>query len=292
MPEQRHQSAACLPFPCYGDRHPAVACDNNLSLGRTRIREQAESGNKATHVDHELSIYFGAHALHRVGGPFAWLGDGADGARSCPLVFYRCRLLSYRSVAHRCSPVFHPLGHPFLCTRLCLSGGTSAFLSATRGLPRPQLARRLFTRGLWLVFLEVTAVRLAWVFNLDYSQLGLGVIWALGWSMVALAALVYLPRWAIACAGIGMIVAHNLLDGLQLDSFRAARRLAAMAGMAAERAPRARLPHLVSADSMDWRHGGRVCLRAHPPDAARPEATIAACMGNGDHRGLRPLAPL
>ena len=40
--------------------------------------------------------------------------------------------------------------------------------------------------------------------------------------MVVLAALVYLPRWAIACTGIGMILAHNLLDGLQLDGFRSA----------------------------------------------------------------------
>jgi uncharacterized membrane protein len=115
-----------------------------------------------------------------------------------------------RWITHFCAPAF-----VFLA-------GTSAFLSATRGLTRPQLARRLFTRGLWLVFLEVTAVRLGWVFNLDYSELGLGVIWALGWSMVVLAALVYLPRWAIASAGIGMIVAHNLLDGLQLDGFRSA----------------------------------------------------------------------
>src|SRR6476469_7919147 len=65
-----------------------------------------------------------------------------------------------------------------------------------------------------------------------------------------------------------------------------------MAGMAAERAPRARRAHFLSADSMDRRHGGRVCLRAHPPDAARREATIAACMGKDDHRGIRPLAPL
>jgi uncharacterized membrane protein len=113
-----------------------------------------------------------------------------------------------RWVTHLCAPAF-----VFLA-------GTSAFLSAGRGLERSRLARRLFTRGLWLVFLEVTAVRLAWVFNFDYSQLELGVIWALGWSMVALAALVYLPRWAIACVGIGMIVGHNLLDGLQLDAFR------------------------------------------------------------------------
>jgi uncharacterized membrane protein len=114
-----------------------------------------------------------------------------------------------RWITHLCAPAF-----VFLA-------GTSAFLSAAQGLDRPRLARRLFIRGLWLVVLEVTAVRLAWVFNLDYSQLELGVIWALGWSMVALSVLVYLPRWAIASIGIAMIVAHNLLDGLQLDGFRA-----------------------------------------------------------------------
>lgn len=114
-----------------------------------------------------------------------------------------------RWITHLCAPAF-----VFLA-------GTSAFLSASQGLDRIRLARRLFIRGLWLVVLEVTAVRLAWVFNLDYSQLELGVIWALGWSMVALSVLVYLPRWVIASVGIVMIAGHNLLDGLQLDSFRA-----------------------------------------------------------------------
>ena len=114
-----------------------------------------------------------------------------------------------RWITHLCAPAF-----VFLA-------GTSAFLSASQGLDRIRLARRLFIRGLWLVVLEVSAVRLAWVFNLDYSRLELGVIWALGWSMVALSVLVYLPRLVIASVGIAMIAGHNLLDGLQLDSFRA-----------------------------------------------------------------------
>lgn len=112
-----------------------------------------------------------------------------------------------RWVTHLCAPVFVFLS------------GTSAFLSATRGLSRLQLASRLFTRGLWLIVLEPTVVHFAWAFNLDYSELGLGVIWALGWSMVVLSMLVYLPLWAIGSFGVSMILAHNLLDGIRLEDF-------------------------------------------------------------------------
>src|SRR5687768_2274730 len=107
-----------------------------------------------------------------------------------------------RWITHLCAPTF-----VFLA-------GTSAFLSAARGMDRRQLAGRLFTRGLWFVILEVTVVRFSWYFNLDYSQMSLQVIWALGWSMVVLSALSYLPLWAIASVGAVMIFGHNLLDGL------------------------------------------------------------------------------
>ena len=86
-----------------------------------------------------------------------------------------------RWITHLCAPAFVFLS------------GTSAFLSARQGLSRPQLTMRLFTRGLWLVLLEVTAVHLAWTFNLDYSRMGLGVFWALGWSMVALSVFITCP---------------------------------------------------------------------------------------------------
>ena len=115
-----------------------------------------------------------------------------------------------RWVTHLCAPAF-----VFLA-------GTSVFLSAMQGLSRPQLAGRLFTRGLWLVLLEPTIVRFAWAFNLDYSEMGLGVIWALGWSMVVLSALVYMPLWAIGSFGLSMIFAHNLLDGIRLEDFQTA----------------------------------------------------------------------
>ena len=115
-----------------------------------------------------------------------------------------------RWVTHLCAPTF-----VFLA-------GTSAFLSAAHSPDRHQLAARLFTRGLWLVILELTVVRFAWFFNLDYSQMDLQVIWALGWSMVVLAGLVHMPMWSIAVLGIGMIVGHNLLDGIRLEDFEMA----------------------------------------------------------------------
>ena len=52
--------------------------------------------------------------------------------------------------------------------------------------------------GGWLIVLEVTVARFFWQFNLDYHVTFLTVLWALGWSMIVLSALVHLPvkcRW-------------------------------------------------------------------------------------------------
>jgi uncharacterized membrane protein len=106
-----------------------------------------------------------------------------------------------RWLTHICAPTF------FLLT------GTGAWLSRR---PRAELSRFLVTRGLWLLVLEVTVVRcLGLQFNLDYQVTGLIVIWALGWAMIALAGLVWLPAWAIATVAVVMIVGHNALDGIR-----------------------------------------------------------------------------
>src|SRR5207244_10117016 len=78
------------------------------------------------------------------------------------------------------------------------------------------LSRFLVTRGLWLIMLEFTVVRLGEFFSVDYRFLGLmQVIWAIGVSMIILAALIHLPLSIVAAFGVAMIAFHNLLDYVQ-----------------------------------------------------------------------------
>jgi len=83
-----------------------------------------------------------------------------------------------------------------------------------RGKSKAELSHFLLTRGLWLVFLELTIIRFAWRFNVDYTQTIGQVIWAMGWSMVALAGLIYLPRMVLAAFSLGLIAFHNLFDNV------------------------------------------------------------------------------
>ena len=108
-----------------------------------------------------------------------------------------------RWITHLCAPTF------FLLT------GTGAFL-ALRSKSVAALSRFLLTRGIWLILLELTVIRcLGYQFNVDYQVTLLVVIWALGWAMVALAALVWLPVPAVLAVGVAMIAGHNLLDGVK-----------------------------------------------------------------------------
>jgi uncharacterized membrane protein len=107
-----------------------------------------------------------------------------------------------RWITHFCAPVF------FLLT------GTGAYLSL-RKKTKQELSRFLFTRGLWLIFLELVVVRcLGWQFNFDYHVTILNVLWALGWAMIVLSALVYLPAWVVGTFGVVMIATHNLFDSV------------------------------------------------------------------------------
>jgi uncharacterized membrane protein len=106
-----------------------------------------------------------------------------------------------RWVTHFCAPTF------------VLLAGAGAFLFGHRGHTKRELAWFLLSRGLWLVLLDLTVVRLGWTFNLDYAQDFDGdIVWAIGWSMVGLSGLVFLPLPAVAAIGVAIIGLHNCLD--------------------------------------------------------------------------------
>ncbi len=105
-----------------------------------------------------------------------------------------------RWITHFCAPVF------------VLLAGTSAFLREQK-TGKAALARWLASRGLMLIVLEVTVISLSWQFAYDFVFLQ--VIWALGWSMLILAALIWLPLAWIAALSLLLIVTHNLFDPLR-----------------------------------------------------------------------------
>jgi uncharacterized membrane protein len=99
--------------------------------------------------------------------------------------------------------------------------GTGAYFQTLRGKPKKDVSLFLLTRGLWLIFLELTVLRVVIFFNVDVLHLAafLQVIFAIGCGMIVLAALLHLPVPAIATFGVAMIALHNLLDGVTVTSW-------------------------------------------------------------------------
>jgi len=107
-----------------------------------------------------------------------------------------------RWVTHICAPVF------------MFTAGLGAFFWLGRGRTTGQLSRFLWTRGLWLVVLEVTVLRLAMNFSFLSGPVALTVLWALGLSMIVLGFLVWLPVRALAILSLLTIALHNLADSI------------------------------------------------------------------------------
>lgn len=139
-------------------------------------------------VDHVRETFF---LHHQVPDPMVV-------AETEPALFFS------RLLAHLCAPVF-----VFLT-------GLSAWLHAAPrgGDARTTAASFLWRRGLFLVLLEITVINFAWTAELPPTRLYLQVIWALGLSMLALAALLWLPRRVLVATGLILVAGHNLLDGL------------------------------------------------------------------------------
>jgi uncharacterized membrane protein len=154
--------------------------------------------NRVTSVDALRGIVMILMALDHVRDFF-----GVPGVNPTNLAQTTVPLFLTRWITHICAPVFF------------LLAGTGAFLSLGRK-SIPELSRFLFMRGVWLILLELTVIRcLGFQFNFDYQVTLLVVIWALGWAMITLSALVWLPATAVLAFGVVMIAGHNLLDGVR-----------------------------------------------------------------------------
>lgn len=127
-----------------------------------------------------------------------FFGAPTDLETTTPFLFFT------RIITHYCAPVF------------VLLTGTSSFLYGQKQ-DKNTLFKFLFSRGLWLIFLEISVINFVWFFDISYSFLLLQVIWAIGCSMIVLSFLIYLPRLVIFSIGALIVVGHNFLDGFVLN---------------------------------------------------------------------------
>ncbi len=178
------------------DALPSPAASGSIALSSTQARVRLQS------IDVLRGFVIALMALDHVRAYFT-------GVRFDPLDLSQtdAAWFATRWITHLCAPTF-----------IFLSG-VSAYLISRR-CELKELRRFLVTRGLWLIALEVTVVQFGWSFNFRY-EIGLimQVIWAIGASMVVLAALVHLPQRAIGAIAVIMIAGHNLLDGIQPEAF-------------------------------------------------------------------------
>lgn len=129
----------------------------------------------------------------------AFVYDPTDLEQTTPILFFT------RFVTHFCAPTF------------VLLAGTAARISQQRKTKK-ELSRFLFTRGLWLVLLEVTIVRFGMLFQLYYDVTIFQVIWAIGFSMVLLALTIRLPFNAILAMGLLITFGHNILHEVNISA--------------------------------------------------------------------------
>jgi len=177
-----------------------VIPDDTLSAHLTTKAEEltVTRGQRVESVDLLRGLVMVVMALDHVRDFF-----GGTGVSPTNMATTTVPLFFTRWITHVCAPVF------FLLT------GTGAYLAMRRRSPG-DLATFLWTRGAWLIFLDVVVVRcLALQFNVDYRVTVLNVLWALGWSMIGLSSLVRLRPSSVAAFGVVMIAVHNLLDPIR-----------------------------------------------------------------------------
>lgn len=113
-------------------------------------------------------------------------------------------LFMTRFVTHFCAPVF-----------IFLTGTSASLYGQNR--TKKELSKFLFTRGLWLIFVEIVIMNFLWWFDPYYNFINLQVIWAIGLCMIFLSAMIYLPKKIILLFSLLVVFGHNMLDPFTVD---------------------------------------------------------------------------
>jgi len=118
------------------------------------------------------------------------------------------------------APLFFTRWATHFCPSLfILLAGAAIALGLNGQRTRVQQSRFVLVRGIWLVLLELTVVHLGWQFNLQFHAALGQVIWVIGWSMICMSALIYLPAWMVTALGLAMIAGHNAFDDVTPERF-------------------------------------------------------------------------
>ncbi len=108
-----------------------------------------------------------------------------------------------RWITHFCAPIFSFLA------------GTGVCFALARGKSRAEMSWFLITRGAWLIVLELTLFMwFGWMFKITLDFYVLATLWSLGWSMIVLAGLIWLPTGLVAALGLALVLLHNAFDGV------------------------------------------------------------------------------
>ena len=127
------------------------------------------------------------------------VGDPVDVSTTSPMLFILRLMSSF------CAPAF------------VLLAGLGAFLYQDRH-SKVDIAKFLFTRGLFLIVLEMLVIGFAWTGVFPPEKFYLQIIWCIGICMVCLAGLIYLPRMIQIFLSLLLVAGHNLLDSIILSS--------------------------------------------------------------------------
>jgi uncharacterized membrane protein len=118
-------------------------------------------------------------------------------------------LFATRWVTHFCAPTFFFLA------------GVGIGLARAKGGSGHGLTRFLLARGVWLLILELVITPIGWQFGFQLIPAFALVLWALAWSMIAMALLIRIRADVLAVLALAMIAGHNLLDPVRAEDLGA-----------------------------------------------------------------------